>query len=74
VTFRYLPRRGDADAFNRKLIGAVQQDGRVFLSSTQIDGKFTLRVAVLSLRTHLDTIEQAIEILREKVKQLERDS
>jgi glutamate/tyrosine decarboxylase-like PLP-dependent enzyme len=73
VTFRYLPRRGDPDAFNRRLIDAVQRDGRVFLSSTKIDGKFTLRVAILSLRTHLETIEQAIEILREKAKQLERD-
>ena len=73
VAFRYLPRRGDPDAFNRKLISAVQEDGRVFLSSTKIDGRFTLRVAILSLRTHLDTIEQAVEILREKAKQLERD-
>jgi len=73
VTFRYLPRRGDPDAFNRKLIDAVQRDGRVFLSSTKIDGKFTLRVAILSLCTHMDTIEQAIEILNEKAKQLERD-
>jgi aromatic-L-amino-acid decarboxylase len=73
VAFRYLPTRGDPDAFNRKLIDAVQRDGRVFLSSTKIDGKFTLRAAILSLRTHLDTIEQAIEILREKAKQLEQD-
>lgn len=51
----------------------VQQDGRVFLSSTTIDGKFTLRVAILSLRTHLETVELAIEILREKARQLERD-
>ena len=73
MTFRYRPRRGDPDAFNRRLIGAVQQDGRVFLSSTKIDGKFTLRIAILSLRTHLETIELAIEILREKAKELERD-
>ncbi len=73
VTFRYLPGRGDPDAFNRRLIGAVQRDGRVFLSSTRIDGKFTLRAAILSLRTHLETIELAIEILREKAKQLERE-
>ena len=72
VTFRYLPRRGDPDVFNRRLIDAVQRDGRVFLSSTKIDGKFTLRVAILSLRTHLETIELAIEILREKAKLLER--
>ncbi|MDQ3793821.1 MAG: pyridoxal-dependent decarboxylase [Actinomycetota bacterium] len=71
VTFRYLPRRGDPDAFNRHLIDAVQRDGRVFLSSTKIDGKFTLRMAVLSLRTHLETIELAIEVLRDKAKHLE---
>ncbi len=72
VTFRHLPRRGDPDAFNRRLIEAVQRDGRVFLSSTKIDGKFTLRVAILSLHTHLETIELAIEILREKTELLER--
>lgn len=74
VTFRCLPRRGDPDVFNGKLINAVQRDGRVFLSSTKIDGRFTLRIAIMSLRTHLDTIEQAIEILREKAKQLQRDA
>jgi aromatic-L-amino-acid/L-tryptophan decarboxylase len=73
MAFRYLPRRGDPDDFNRKLISAVQEDGRVFLSSTKIDGRFTLRVAILSLRTHLDTIEQAVDIVRHKAKQLERD-
>jgi aromatic-L-amino-acid/L-tryptophan decarboxylase len=72
VTFRYLPRRGDPDDFNRKLVNAVQRDGRVFLSSTMVDGKFTLRAAILSLRTHLETIELAIEVLREKAKQLEQ--
>jgi aromatic-L-amino-acid/L-tryptophan decarboxylase len=74
VTFRCLPRRGDPDVFNGKLINAVQRDGRVFLSSTKIDGRFTLRIAIMSLRTHLDTIEKAIEILREKAKQLQRDA
>src|SRR5215210_3261393 len=74
VTFRYLPTRGDPDAFNRRLIDAVQRDGRVFLSSTNIDGRFTLRAAILSLHTHLETIELAIEILREKAEMLERDA
>ena len=44
----------------------------MFPYSTTIDGRFTLRVAILSLGTHLDTIELAIETLREKAKQLER--
>jgi len=51
---------------------AVQQDGRVFLSSTLIDGKFTLRLAVLGFRAHMDTIDMAIEILEEKAKEIKR--
>jgi aromatic-L-amino-acid/L-tryptophan decarboxylase len=73
VTFRYLPRSGDPDAFNRRLIDAVQRDGRIFISSTMIDGRFTLRLAILSLRTHQTTVDLAIDILREKAHQLERD-
>jgi aromatic-L-amino-acid/L-tryptophan decarboxylase len=73
VTFRYLPKRGNPDAFNRKLVDAVQRDGRIFISSTMIDGRFTLRLAVLSLRTHLETVDLAITILREKARQLEHD-
>jgi glutamate/tyrosine decarboxylase-like PLP-dependent enzyme len=73
VTFRYLPRSANPNAFNRRLIDAVQRDGRIFISSTNIDGRFTLRLAVLSLRTHLETVDLAIHILREKAAQLERD-
>jgi glutamate/tyrosine decarboxylase-like PLP-dependent enzyme len=71
VTFRYIPKRGDPNEFNRRLVDAVQLDGRVFISSTMIDGDFTLRVAVLSLRTHLEQIVLALEILREKARELE---
>jgi glutamate/tyrosine decarboxylase-like PLP-dependent enzyme len=73
VTFRYVPSSGNPDAFNRTLIDAVQRDGRVFISSTMIDGRFTLRLAVLNLRTHLEKVDLAIDILREKARQLERN-
>jgi glutamate/tyrosine decarboxylase-like PLP-dependent enzyme len=63
--FRYVPKNGDADAFNERLVQAVRKDGRVFLSSSQVDGKFILRVAVLSFRTHIDTIDLTIDILRQ---------
>ena len=71
VTFRYQPERGDADEFNEKLIQAIQRDGRIFLSSTRINGEVTLRLAILGFRTHLDTIELAVEILRQKAKEIE---
>jgi glutamate/tyrosine decarboxylase-like PLP-dependent enzyme len=72
--FRYLPQHGDADAFNERLVQAVRKDGRVFLSSSQVGGRFILRVAVLSFRTHIDTIDLTIDILRHAVLQLEAGS
>ena len=71
VTFRYIPKRGEANAFNQKLVEAIQDDGRIFLSSTTLGGKFILRLAVLSFRSHLANIEQTIEVLKEKVRRLE---
>ncbi len=72
VTFRYMPKYGDTNEFNRKLNASIQQDGRIFLSSTVLDGKFTLRLAVLGLRTHKDTIDLVLEILKEKVIAIEK--
>jgi glutamate/tyrosine decarboxylase-like PLP-dependent enzyme len=71
VTFRYRPASGDADAFNKKLVEAIHRDGRVFLSSTVLDGRFTLRLAVVSFRVHLETIDLALEILDHEVRRLE---
>ena len=72
TTFRYVPPRGDADEFNARLIQEIQNDGRIFLSSSMIDGRFILRLAVLVFRTHLDTIDLALEVLNEKVAVLLR--
>ena len=71
VTFRYLPQKGDINAFNEQLVEEVRRDGRVFLSSSLIDGKFVIRLAALAFRTHLDTIELTLKILNEKVKLIE---
>jgi glutamate/tyrosine decarboxylase-like PLP-dependent enzyme len=71
VTYRYLPKRGDADEFNLRLMQTVQQDGRIFISSTRLDGKLVLRAAILCFRTHLNDINEAIEILSKTAKQLE---
>ncbi len=70
--YRWVPERGDANAFNEALVEAIHRDGRVFLSSTTIDGVFWLRLAVLSFRTHRKTVDLALEILQEKVEGLER--
>ncbi len=71
VTYRWIPKTGDADEFNKRLAEEVVKDGRVFISSTILNGKYTLRLAILSFRTHLKTIQLTLEILKEKVKLLD---
>ncbi len=44
-----------------------RRDGRVFLSSTMLDGRFTLRAVILVFRTHLRTVDMAIRVLKEQV-------
>jgi glutamate/tyrosine decarboxylase-like PLP-dependent enzyme len=71
VTFRYIPQQGDADVLNERLVEAVREDGRVFISSTQINGNFVLRLAVLHFRTHLDRVNYVLEFLKRKAIELE---
>ena len=68
--YRFIPPKEDPNAFNEKLVKMVQQDGRIFLSSTRIDGVFWIRLAVLSFRTHLKQIDLCLEILQNSLKLL----
>ena len=70
VTYRWAPAGMSLDEANRRnqeIVDNVRRDGRVFLSSTMLEGRFTLRLAVLAFRTHLRTIDQAIDILRAQI-------
>jgi len=71
VTYRYVPRSGDVDAFNRELVAAVHRDGRVFVTSTVIDGRLTLRMAAVCFRTHRSDIDMAVEVLSELARRLD---
>jgi aromatic-L-amino-acid decarboxylase len=68
TTYRYIPRKGDANAFNKKIMEKIVDDGRVFISSTILDGRFMLRLAVLSFRTHFSTIQILLDLLRENTQ------
>ena len=73
VTFRYVPAKGNANKFNELLLKEIHTDGRVFFTSTIINEKFNFRLALLAFRTHLKTINLAINILKEKVKFVEEN-
>lgn len=68
--FRYMPDDEDPESFNRRLQQAILDEGQVYISSTRINGTFMLRLAILSARTHLDTIDRALQQLREKAGEL----
>ncbi len=70
VTYRYVPASGDANEFNKLLLDAVVVDGRVFISSTMLNGEFTLRFACLAFRTHLSMVDMFLEVLRAEVSSL----
>ncbi|MFT7676653.1 MAG: aromatic-L-amino-acid decarboxylase [Planctomycetota bacterium] len=66
--FRWVPEDGsDANAATQKLLAAVLADGRVFLSSTTLDGVFWIRVAVLCFRTHRNLVDHVLAILEREL-------
>jgi aromatic-L-amino-acid decarboxylase len=67
VAFRLAPEGagGDAlDRLNRELLRRVNDRRRVYLTGTLVRGRFTLRICVLSFRTHMERMEMALEDVR----------
>jgi hypothetical protein len=71
--FWYPAETVDEDTFNKKLLELIHKDGNIFFSSTMINNKFVIRMAVLSFRTRLKTIDKAIEILNLVLLKLKND-
>jgi glutamate/tyrosine decarboxylase-like PLP-dependent enzyme len=71
VTYRWAPPGASPeriDEINQAIVAGSRRDGRVFLSSTMLDGRFTLRMASLAFRTHRRTIDLAVRVLREQAE------
>lgn len=70
VCFRFLPKELCRDesvlnALNKALLERMQLEGKSFLSSTVMDGKFWLRACIVNPRTSLEDILALIECSRE---------
>ena len=61
VSFRFRSADGDSDALNEALLHKINARRRIFLSSTRINGLFTLRVCLLHFRTNGDEVKAALE-------------
>jgi glutamate/tyrosine decarboxylase-like PLP-dependent enzyme len=58
------------DAFNERLLVALQQDGSSYVSNAMLGGRFALRGCVLNYRTTLRDMEILIDDLRRVAKSL----
>ena len=65
VAFRLSGDGPEVDSRTEALQQRVNSRGRVFLSSTRIDGRYVIRLCVLSFRTHLDRVGDAVEAIKE---------
>lgn len=68
VIFRYNRKGVDTEELNRQIFEDIRQDGRIFLSSTNLDGVFYLRVAILGYRTHRRHVDLLIELLKKSLQ------
>jgi glutamate/tyrosine decarboxylase-like PLP-dependent enzyme len=72
IAFRYRPQRGDMEIFNRRLLENLVKSGKLFLSSTRLNGAFVIRVCILSFRTHQHEVDEAFEIIKAAARELEK--
>jgi glutamate/tyrosine decarboxylase-like PLP-dependent enzyme len=74
--FRYVPAQlrnqtpEAIDAFNERLLVALQRDGSSYLSNTTLGGRFALRGCVLNYRTTPRDMEILLDDLRRVAKSL----
>jgi len=68
VCFRYHPQGVDDEAelerLNSRLLDAVNATGRVFLSHTKLNGKYTVRLAIGNVGTMEKHVAQAWDVLK----------
>lgn len=64
--FRYAPPGvNDLDTLNRQLVAIVQQEGRVFITTTELEGRLTLRACVVNFRTTEADLDTLLNVLAE---------
>ena len=70
LTDRRKSMQVELNRLNQDLLDRVNGRRRVYLTGTMLGGKFTIRICVLSFRTHMDRMAMGLEDIRESVGQL----
>jgi len=56
------------DAATERLLSRVNGTRRVYLSSTRLGGRHTIRLCVLSFRTHKSHVDELLEIIHDAAR------
>ncbi len=68
VCFRACPKNADdLDALNEKIMNEINASGEAYLSHTKLNGKFTLRLSVGSIRVEERHLRKVWDLLNEKI-------
>jgi aromatic-L-amino-acid/L-tryptophan decarboxylase len=74
VCFRYLPKgigdQKEIDSFNEKLLSRVNQTGKIFITHTKLNGKYTIRMSIGQTETTEQHVKEAWKLITETVKAL----
>lgn len=70
-TFRHLPPSGvDSDTHNIALVNAINDDGRIYLTQTHVDGQLAIRFQVGQFETTEADVDEAFEAIVETARSL----
>lgn len=71
VCFRAIPKtETDINEFNEKLMNEINKTGKIFLSHTKLNGKFTIRLVVSHIRSSEELLTEAWKIIKSKYNEL----
>jgi aromatic-L-amino-acid/L-tryptophan decarboxylase len=77
VCFRFNPKgksEQELNKLNEELLNKINQSGKIFLSHTKLNGKFTIRLTIGSIRHEKRHIEEAWILIKSLSSQLETKS
>ncbi len=70
-SFRYSPQgAGDLDALNARLVDAINDDGRIYVTQTQAEGKYVIRFQVGQTQTTREDVDLAFQVITELARRL----
>ncbi len=70
-TFRYAPdAQADLDELNLRLVNAINDDGRIYLTQTRVDGTLAIRFQAGQFETTEEDVRMAFDVITEIARSL----